>query len=71
MNIVFSNHAQIRIIERNISIEEIKSCIKSPDKYQQNDQFVIKATKQIENNKICVVYKKIGNTIIIITSYYI
>lgn len=71
MKLKFTDHAQYRIRERKISIEDIKSVVRNPDFSKNSAGGYIESKKKIESGILEVVYKKEGNVIIIITSYYL
>ncbi len=73
MNLVLTYHAQIRLFERGISIEKIRKCLKEPDSVEvdRKDISKLRFIKGIGDENLLVVANKMGNTYIIITSYYI
>jgi len=77
MQLKFTNHAQIRIRERGLSIEHVKAAMLSPDSTKPGFEGAIEVKKKVSNKKeIVVLYKKDGfrdkkETYIIITAYYI
>jgi len=69
MKFVFTNHAQYRINERNISISKVKEAIIKPDKKNtQHDLIVVR--KSFGKKVLEVVYKAKINSYVIITAYY-
>ena len=72
MKLKITDHAQYRIRERKISIEDIKSVVRNPD-FSKNsvDNRYIESRKKTENKILEVIYKKEGDVIIIITAYYL
>jgi hypothetical protein len=68
MHIKFTYHSIERSNSREISIEEIKKVVLSPDSIVlSNDLYICK--KRIDKRILTVVYRKIINTAIIITTY--
>ncbi len=71
MKFKFTNHAQYRIDERGISIEDIKSVINAPDYARNTFDGRTEAGKKFFKKTLEVVYKKDGSATIIITVYYL
>lgn len=71
MKLKFTDHAQYRIRERKISIEDIKSVVRSPDFSKNSADGYIESRKKIESKVLEVIYKKEGNVILVITSYHL
>ncbi len=68
MHIKFTYHSIKRSRSRNITIEDIKSVVLSPDNIElSNDLYICK--KKFGKRTLTVVYRKISNTAIIITTY--
>ena len=71
MKLRFTNHAQFRIFQRKISIEDIKKVIREPDFSRRSFGDTVLARKIINGGNLEIVYKKDSNAIIVITIYYI
>ena len=71
MNIAFTNHAQIRFLERNISMLHIKQTLMSPDSKKETFGNAMRLRKRFQNKMLEMVVKYQTNKIIIITLYYI
>lgn len=69
-----TNHAQLRLHERGLSISHIKEAIMLPDFTEHQPSGIIKVRKELRENKtIEVVYdvdRYQKNTVVIITAYY-
>ena len=65
MNIILTTHAKQRMIERAISLSDVKDCIELPD-YTVTKENKVEAHKTIDNRKLKVVYTK-GKFIKILT----
>lgn len=68
-NIILTYHAKIRTTERDVTISDIDECLDSPDSKEFLDEDKIRIMKVLLGRKLVVIYKKIGNTYIIITVY--
>jgi hypothetical protein len=66
MNLIFTNHAKQRMIERSINLEEVKEAIDFPD-YTISKENKIESYKKINNKNLKVIYSKEGKFIKIIT----
>ena len=66
MNIILTNHAKERMVERGIKIEQISKCCDFPD-YTISKGNKIEAYKKFENKLLKVIYLKEGKFIKIIT----
>ena len=66
MEIIFTNHATIRMIEREISFDQIKETLNFPD-YTIRKGTVIEAHKLFKSKNLKVVYSQTGKFIKIIT----
>jgi len=71
-----TTHCQSRILERKISIADIKTVISEPDKKQVAFNDKIRVQKKIGKKTLEVIYCKESfrdtpNTYIIVTAYYI
>jgi hypothetical protein len=70
MKFVLTNHAKYRILERGVSVSEIKIVIKNPDRQKSDKYGMLVARKRVNNKTLEVVFKIQGNSYIIITAYY-
>ncbi len=68
-NIILTHHAQIRSVQRNISVSDIGECLDGPDFKESLEEGKIKIIKFLSGRNLVVIYNKIGNTYIIITIY--
>ena len=66
MNLIFTNHAKQRMIERGIKINEIQEAIDFPD-YTINKDGKIESYKNINSKHLKIIYSKEGKFIKIIT----
>jgi len=66
MEIIFTKHAQQRMLERGIKLEQIKNTIDFPD-YTIRKNNKIEAYKRINSQFLKIVYNKKGKFIKIIT----
>ncbi len=66
--IIFTLHAIERMKQRRISIEEIRNCLKFPDK-MIIEHGICKCIRKVDNKVIIVVFRKEDNKIIVITTY--
>lgn len=71
MKFRFTNHAQYRILERKISIENIKSVINKPDLLEVLSSGKIKCRKSFDGKALIVVYFRLRKEVIVLTAYYI
>ena len=76
MNLKFTIHCQIRILERTLNVKHIKQAILKPDKKRDAGDGATKAWKKIGKVEIVVVYARDGfrdrrNDYFIITAYYL
>ena len=67
----FTHHAQYRISERNIGIEDIKSVISAPDYSTDTHDGCVLARKKVVGGTLEVIYRKEKNVIIITTIYFL
>ena len=66
----FTDHAQYRLLERGISIEQIKVVLKSPQlKRFSHGRWVARA--QVDDENVEVVYVEKGRDMIVLTAYYV
>lgn len=70
MHINFTNHAQLRIEERKISLIHIEKTLKDSDTTNSFSE-TYTSRKRFGNKTLEIVYKKKGKEIIIITAYYL
>lgn len=66
MNLILTNHAKKRLIERNVKIEDIKTAIEFPD-YTITKDNKKEAYKRIKGKVLNVVYSKEDKYIKVIT----
>lgn len=72
MGLKFTNHAKFRILERRISMIDIKSAIKNPDSLKNVFDGKIAVKKYFGSYSLEIVYKKVTKSdILIITAYKI
>ncbi len=76
MNLKFTIHCQVRLLERTLNVEHIKQAILKPDRQRDAGEGAIKVWKKIGTKQIVVVYARDGfrdrkNDYFIITAYYI
>lgn len=76
MLLKFSNHFQVRIVERGINIDHVKSAIRSPDSSKSTFEGKIQVNKKVDGKEIEVIYYKSPfrdkkEEYIVITAYYI
>ncbi len=69
MNIALTSHAKESLLKRDITVEEIKSCIIRPDYVSRTDSEKIYAWKRFPGHVLVVIYKENRNTFIVITAY--
>ncbi|HKZ37574.1 MAG TPA: DUF4258 domain-containing protein [Chryseolinea sp.] len=70
MKLKFTNHAQYRIEERGISIEDIKFVINNPD-FSEINNGKIKCRSLIDGETLVAVYLKSRGEFVILTAYYL
>ena len=68
--IIFTPHSKVRMLQRNISEEEVNFAIKNPDKSGEVFKGRIKVEKKIKDKALVVIYKIIERNTIIITCYW-
>jgi predicted transcriptional regulator len=66
MKFIFTKHAKERMLERNISEEEIEEVMEFPD-YSVRKQNIIESIKRFKDRELKIVYLKEGKFIKIIT----
>ena len=66
MNIILTNHAKQRMIERGIKLEEVQEILNFPN-YTVTKNNLVEAHKLINGKEIKVIYSKEGKFIKIIT----
>ncbi|MCX6712493.1 MAG: DUF4258 domain-containing protein [Candidatus Vogelbacteria bacterium] len=71
MEIIFTNHSQIRIEERGISLLRIRETIKKPDKSQISYLATSKVSKKYGNKTLEVVFRQNRGKVVVITAYYL
>ena len=71
LNYIFTNHAQIRINQRDITEREIISVIKQPDSIEPGFKERQVIRRKLSRGTLEVIYRKLGNKIIVITCYWI
>ena len=71
MKIHVPQHAEYRLVERGIDIDNIKKVISSPSESQTTNEGRIKVKKQLEDGRILtIIYVERNNQFVIITGYY-
>lgn len=71
MEIIFTNHSQIRIEERGISLLRIRETIKKPDKTGFSFLMISKVSRKYGDKTLEVVFRRKPGKVIIITAYYL
>ena len=71
MEIVYTNHAQIRIEQRELSKKQIEASIASPDQTLPSFKGRQLIRKQFDNKTLEVVYRKFSDKIVVITAYWL
>lgn len=71
MEIIFTNHAKKRMIERGITNKEIKEALNFPDHMVKRADGEIEVFKLIKKKTLKVVYIEKGKFIKVITLYYL
>jgi len=71
MEIIFTEHAMIRLRQRNISKEQANLVLKSPDRLNESFAKRRLASKKIENKTLEVIFVEEKERIIIITAYWL
>jgi hypothetical protein len=66
MNLIFTNHAKQRMIERNIKMQEVQETINLPD-YTISKEDKTEAYKKIGDKNLKIVYSDKGKFIKVIT----
>ena len=64
MNIIFTKHVKVRMLQREITQEEIKSLIKYPALRQETFKDRTAAQKKFSRGTLEVIYKKLENKIL-------
>ncbi|MBU1020368.1 MAG: DUF4258 domain-containing protein [Firmicutes bacterium] len=71
MKIIYTDHSKERISERKILSSDIKKAINSPTSVLLSYPPTQKIQKIIKGKTLEVIFKQKGQTIIIITAYYL
>jgi hypothetical protein len=71
VEIIFTAHAKVRIRQRNISEDEVKSAIANPDGACESFKDRTAVRKKSSQGTLEVIYKTSGTKIIIITCYWL
>jgi len=71
MHINFTNHAKIRITERDVSILHIEQTLKSPDTATRSFDGTFLARKSFAGKILEVVYTEGKKGFTVITAYYL
>ncbi len=71
MNIIITKHAKVRMLQREITEEEIESIIKKPDVISDGFKERTVVRKKFPQGILEIIYKKTEDRIIIITCYWI
>ncbi len=67
--IVYTKHAEERIKQRSISITHIEEVVNDPENVVEENEIEI-SQKIIGDKLLRVVFKRTGNSIVIITAYF-
>ena len=71
IQIVLTNHAKYRLLERNIVVSQIKKMVKdAPRTKRESDDTISTRAALADGRVVKVFYKLAGNKIIILTAYY-
>ena len=70
MNIIYSNHANEKIVERKISKSMIENSLKNPDAVMDSRGGTKVAHKLINDKLLRIVYKAENKTCVVISAYY-
>lgn len=71
MEIIFTDHSKERIRERGILISDVKKAITSPTSHLWSYIPTQKIQKIIKGKTLEIIFEQKGQTIIIITAYYL
>lgn len=64
-------HAEIRLVERGIDIDNVKKVIQSPSSVVPQDLGRVRATKDLQDGRILsVIYRQERGQFVIIAAYY-
>ena len=70
MKIVYTNHAEERLLHRGIKRELIRKVINKPDKLIDAKYSRKQAIKKINSDKVSVIYVEENNKIVVLTVYW-
>ena len=71
MDIRYTRHANVRMLQRKIRQEDIESAIQNPDTTREAIQERVAARKKLSKGTLEVIYKKSISKIVIITCYWV
>lgn len=71
MHISFTNHAKIRIDERDVSILHIEQTLKNPDTINRGFDRTVISRKSFAGKILEVVYTENKKKVVVITAYYL
>lgn len=69
MEIIYSHHAQLRMLERAITREHVENVLDSPDVLLESSDGKTKASRRLGDKVYGVVFIKEGNKIIVVTVF--
>lgn len=70
MEIIYTNHAEMRIKEKSLKKSWIERAMENPGIKLNNEDGSVKVWKDLKHGTVCAVYKQIGGKIIVITAYW-
>lgn len=70
MKIIYTTHAEARILERVIKREWVERAVRNPDKLIDVEYGRKQAIKKVGKDKISVIYIKEDNNYIVVTVYW-
>ena len=71
MDIVFTEHAKIRMLQRKISEQDIGAVTDKPDNVGESFKGRIIANRKVAKGTLEIAYKRVKTRIVIITCYWI
>ncbi|MFH1778347.1 MAG: DUF4258 domain-containing protein [Candidatus Omnitrophota bacterium] len=71
MKFIYTNHANLRINQRELRKDQVEKAVSRPDKTLSSFKGRMIVQKNFENQTIEVVYKTAAEEIIIITAYWL
>ena len=70
MKITFTSHAQYRLMERKISLANVRDAVLNSNIFSAEGG-LLRARKKFDGKILEVVYKKSKSDIVVITAYYL